>query len=37
SGFGFWSHDIGGFEGTPTPAVFKRWTQASGALARALC
>lgn len=27
SGFGFWSHDIGGFEGTPTPAVFKRWTQ----------
>ncbi|MFI7294731.1 alpha-xylosidase [Streptomyces sp. NPDC050121] len=27
SGFGFWSHDIGGFEGTPTPAVFKRWVQ----------
>lgn len=27
SGFGFWSHDIGGFEGTPHPAVFKRWTQ----------
>ncbi|MFE5666280.1 alpha-xylosidase [Streptomyces niveus] len=27
SGFGFWSHDIGGFEGTPTPAVFKRWAQ----------
>ncbi|MGN6741791.1 MAG: alpha-xylosidase [Amnibacterium sp.] len=26
SGFGFWSHDIGGFEGTPDPAVFKRWT-----------
>jgi alpha-D-xyloside xylohydrolase len=25
SGFGFWSHDIGGFEGTPEPAVFKRW------------
>lgn len=25
SGFGFWSHDIGGFEGTPNPAVFKRW------------
>ncbi|MGW7644534.1 alpha-xylosidase [Streptomyces bobili] len=25
SGFGFWSHDIGGFEGTPTPALFKRW------------
>lgn len=24
-GFGFWSHDIGGFEGTPNPAVFKRW------------
>ncbi|MFE6060724.1 alpha-xylosidase [Streptomyces sp. NPDC056431] len=27
SGFGFWSHDIGGFEGTPTPTVFKRWVQ----------
>ncbi|MFI1330673.1 alpha-xylosidase [Streptomyces sp. NPDC020845] len=27
SGFGFWSHDIGGFEGTPPPAVFKRWVQ----------
>jgi alpha-D-xyloside xylohydrolase len=26
SGFGFWSHDIGGFEGTPDAAVFKRWT-----------
>jgi alpha-D-xyloside xylohydrolase len=25
SGFGFWSHDIGGFEGTPDPEVFKRW------------
>ncbi|MER7110383.1 alpha-xylosidase [Streptomyces sp. NPDC000229] len=25
SGFGFWSHDIGGFEGTPEPEVFKRW------------
>ncbi|HSK98612.1 MAG TPA: alpha-xylosidase [Euzebyales bacterium] len=25
SGFGFWSHDIGGFDGTPTSAVFKRW------------
>lgn len=25
SGFGYWSHDIGGFEGTPSPAVFKRW------------
>ena len=25
SGFGFWSHDIGGFEGPPMPAVFKRW------------
>jgi alpha-D-xyloside xylohydrolase len=24
-GFGFWSHDIGGFEGNPDPAVFKRW------------
>lgn len=27
SGFGYWSHDIGGFEGTPDPAVFKRWLQ----------
>ncbi|QYF73388.1 alpha-xylosidase [Cryobacterium sp. PAMC25264] len=25
SGFGFWSHDIGGFEGKPDPEVFKRW------------
>src|SRR5690348_6134601 len=25
SGFGYWSHDIGGFEGTPDPALFKRW------------
>ncbi|MCT2588990.1 alpha-xylosidase, partial [Streptomyces sp. N2-109] len=25
SGFGFWSHDIGGFEGTPDPEVFTRW------------
>lgn len=25
SGFGFWSHDIGGFEGTPDPDVFTRW------------
>ncbi|GHU25657.1 alpha-xylosidase [Spirochaetia bacterium] len=25
SGFGFWSHDIGGFEGTPDPVLFKRW------------
>jgi len=25
SGFGFWSHDIGGFEGTPPAALFKRW------------
>ncbi|MCX5230121.1 alpha-xylosidase [Streptomyces sp. NBC_00233] len=25
SGFGFWSHDIGGFEGTPEPEVFTRW------------
>ncbi|WP_334152887.1 alpha-xylosidase [Microbacterium sp.] len=26
TGFAFWSHDIGGFEGTPDAAVFKRWT-----------
>ena len=25
SGFGFWSHDIGGFEGTPSATVYKRW------------
>jgi alpha-D-xyloside xylohydrolase len=24
-GFGFWSHDIGGFEGTPPVALYKRW------------
>ncbi|MFD2214934.1 alpha-xylosidase [Metabacillus endolithicus] len=26
SGFGYWSHDIGGFENTATPDLFKRWT-----------
>ncbi len=26
-GFAFWSHDIGGFEGKPPPAVYKRWIQ----------
>ena len=25
SGFGFWSHDIGGFEETSTADVYKRW------------
>ncbi|MBN1810347.1 MAG: alpha-xylosidase [Anaerolineae bacterium] len=25
SGFGFWSHDIGGFEGSPPAEVYKRW------------
>jgi alpha-D-xyloside xylohydrolase len=25
SGFGFWSHDIGGFEHTASAAVYKRW------------
>ncbi|WP_144762775.1 alpha-xylosidase [Curtobacterium sp. 9128] len=24
-GFGFWAHDMGGFEGMPDPGVFKRW------------
>jgi len=24
-GFGFWSHDIGGFEGKPPAALYKRW------------
>ncbi|MFM9277392.1 alpha-xylosidase [Paenibacillus jiagnxiensis] len=27
SGFGFWSHDISGFENTATPDVYKRWVQ----------
>ena len=26
SGFGFWSHDIGGFEQTANADVYKRWT-----------
>lgn len=26
SGFGFWSHDMSGFELTATPEVYKRWT-----------
>lgn len=25
SGFGYWAHDIGGFEGKPAPSLFKRW------------
>lgn len=27
SGFGFWSHDIGGFEEQASPDIYKRWTQ----------
>ncbi|MGM1019903.1 MAG: alpha-xylosidase [Bacillota bacterium] len=27
SGFGFWSHDISGFELTAAPDVYKRWVQ----------
>lgn len=27
SGFGFWSHDIGGFEGTAEKGLYKRWLQ----------
>ncbi len=27
SGFSFWSHDIGGFESTASPDVYKRWLQ----------
>lgn len=27
SGFGYWSHDIAGFEDEPTRDLFKRWTQ----------
>lgn len=26
SGFGFWSHDISGFESTATPDIYKRWS-----------
>ena len=26
-GFSFWSVDIGGFEGRPDPAIYKRWVQ----------
>ena len=26
-GFGFWSHDISGFEQTATPDIYKRWCQ----------
>lgn len=26
SGFGFWSHDISGFDWTATPDIYKRWT-----------
>ncbi|RXS90451.1 alpha-xylosidase [Geobacillus sp. PK12] len=26
SGFGFWSHDIGGFENTASADLYKRWT-----------
>jgi alpha-D-xyloside xylohydrolase len=25
SGFGYWSHDIGGFNDAPTPDLYKRW------------
>lgn len=27
SGFGYWSHDISGFEANATPDIYKRWTQ----------
>lgn len=27
SGFGYWSHDIGGFEDGCSPDLYKRWTQ----------
>jgi alpha-D-xyloside xylohydrolase len=27
SGIAFWSHDIGGFRGTPTPELYVRWAQ----------
>lgn len=27
SGLAFWSHDLGGFKGTPSPDLYIRWTQ----------
>lgn len=24
-GFGYWAHDIGGFEGLSAPGIYKRW------------
>ena len=27
SGFGYWSHDIGGYLGEPDPALYARWAQ----------
>jgi alpha-D-xyloside xylohydrolase len=27
SGIPFWSHDVGGFHGTPTPDLYARWAQ----------
>lgn len=27
TGFAYWSHDIGGFEATSTPDIYKRWVQ----------
>ena len=27
SGFAYWSHDIGGFKGIPTPELYVRWAQ----------
>lgn len=27
SGFGYWSHDISGFEASATPDLYRRWTQ----------
>lgn len=27
SGFSYWAHDIGGFEGNPSPDLYKRWVQ----------
>ena len=33
SGLAYWSHDIGGFWGDPSPALYVRWAQLAAASA----